>query len=88
MNLFMNLSRPRLRALLDPFAKITGARQAWKVMYPLREVLFLVWCPARLRAATITTTSARRHSTLNRFAIARRGGAVPTSRAEGRRDNR
>jgi len=62
MNLFMNLSRPRLRALLDPFAKIKGARQAWKVMYPLREVLFLVWCPARSRAATITTTSARRHS--------------------------
>jgi hypothetical protein len=46
MNLFMNLSRLRcalrLRALLDPFAKIKDARQAWKVMYPLREVLFLV----------------------------------------------
>jgi hypothetical protein len=40
MNLFMNLSRLRLRALLHPFAKIKGARQAWKVMYPLREVLF------------------------------------------------
>jgi hypothetical protein len=59
MNLFMNLSRLRLRALLDPFAKIKGARPAWKVMYPLREVLFLVWCPARSRAATITTTSAK-----------------------------
>jgi hypothetical protein len=34
-------ARPRLRALLDHFAEITDARQAWKVMYPLREVLFL-----------------------------------------------
>ena len=37
-------ARPRLRALLDHFAEITDARQAWKVMYPLREVLFLVVC--------------------------------------------
>jgi predicted transposase YbfD/YdcC len=36
--------RPRLRALLDHFAKIKDTRQAWKVMYPLREVLFLVVC--------------------------------------------
>jgi hypothetical protein len=59
MNLFMHLSRLRLRALLDPFAKIKAARQAWKVMNPLREVLFPVWCPARSRAATITTTFAK-----------------------------
>ena len=31
-------------ALLDHFAEIKDARQAWKVMYPLREVLFLVVC--------------------------------------------
>jgi predicted transposase YbfD/YdcC len=37
-------ARPRLRALLDHFAKIKDTRQAWKVAYPLREVLFLVVC--------------------------------------------
>src|ERR1700730_5978402 len=37
-------ARPRLRALLDHFAEIADARQGWKVMYPLREVLFLVVC--------------------------------------------
>jgi predicted transposase YbfD/YdcC len=37
-------ARPRLRALLDHFAKIKDTRQAWKVMYPLREVLLLVVC--------------------------------------------
>jgi len=37
-------ARPRLAALLDHFAEIADARQGWKVMYPLREVLFLVVC--------------------------------------------
>ena len=37
-------ARPRLAALLDHFAKVQDTRQAWKVMYPLREVLFLVVC--------------------------------------------
>jgi predicted transposase YbfD/YdcC len=37
-------AKPRLRALLDHFGKIKDARQAWKVAYPLREVLFLVVC--------------------------------------------
>jgi len=37
-------ARPRLAALLDHFAKVEDTRQAWKVMYPLREVLFLVVC--------------------------------------------
>jgi len=37
-------AKPRLRLLLDHFAKITDSRQAWKVAYPLREVLFLVVC--------------------------------------------
>ena len=37
-------ARPRLRALLDHFAEIKDTRQTWKVMYPLREVLFLVVC--------------------------------------------
>jgi predicted transposase YbfD/YdcC len=36
--------RPRLAALLDHFAKIKDARQGWKVLFPLREVLFLVVC--------------------------------------------
>jgi hypothetical protein len=37
-------ARPRLRALLDHFAKIKDTRQSRKVAYPLREVLFLVVC--------------------------------------------
>ena len=38
------LAKPRLRLLLDHFSKIKDTRQAWKVAYPLREVLFLVVC--------------------------------------------
>jgi len=37
-------AKPRLRLLLDHFAKIKDTRQCWKVAYPLREVLFLVVC--------------------------------------------
>jgi len=37
-------ARPRLAALLDHFAEIADARQGCKVLYPLREVLFLVVC--------------------------------------------
>jgi predicted transposase YbfD/YdcC len=37
-------AKPRLRLLLDHFSKIKDTRQAWKVVYPLREVLFLVVC--------------------------------------------
>jgi hypothetical protein len=37
-------SRPRLRLLLDHFAAVKDDRAAWRVMYPLREVLFLVVC--------------------------------------------
>jgi hypothetical protein len=37
-------ARPRLAALLDHFAEIADTRQGWKVMYPLREVSFLVVC--------------------------------------------
>jgi hypothetical protein len=33
-----------LCALLDHVAKIREARQAWKVMYPLREVFLLAVC--------------------------------------------
>jgi len=36
--------RGRACRLLDHFAEITDAWQGWKVMYPLREVLFLVVC--------------------------------------------
>ena len=37
-------AKPRLRLLLDHFARIKDTRQSWKVAYPLREVLFLVVC--------------------------------------------
>src|ERR1700730_4199489 len=37
-------AKPRLRLLLDHFSKIKDTRQAWKVAYPLCEVLFLVVC--------------------------------------------
>jgi predicted transposase YbfD/YdcC len=37
-------AKPRLRVLLDHFSKIKDTRQAWKVAYPLCEVLFLVVC--------------------------------------------
>jgi predicted transposase YbfD/YdcC len=37
-------AKPRLRLLLDHFSQIEDTRQAWKVAYPLREVLFLVVC--------------------------------------------
>ncbi len=37
-------AKPRLRLLLDHFAKLKDTRQAWKVAYPLCEVLFLVVC--------------------------------------------
>jgi len=37
-------ARPRLRLLLDHFSQIKDTRQAWKVAYPLCEVLFLVVC--------------------------------------------
>jgi DDE_Tnp_1-associated len=38
------LAKPRLRLLLDHLAAIRDTRQSWKVMYPLREVLFLAVC--------------------------------------------
>ena len=39
-------AKPRLRLLLDHLARVKDTRQAWKVAYPLREVLFLVVCAA------------------------------------------
>jgi hypothetical protein len=38
------LAKPRLRLLLDHLSKVKDTRQAWKVAYPLREILFLVVC--------------------------------------------
>jgi predicted transposase YbfD/YdcC len=38
------LPKPRLALLLDHFAAVEDGRQSWRVMYPLREVLFLVVC--------------------------------------------
>ena len=35
-------AKPRLRLMLDHFSKIKDTRQAWKVAYPLCEVMFLV----------------------------------------------
>jgi len=43
-NLSAFSAKPRLRLLLDHFARIKDTRQCWKVAYPLREVLFLVVC--------------------------------------------
>src|SRR6266849_7614758 len=43
-NLSAFSAKPRLRLLLDHFAKIKDTRQAWKVADPLSEVLFLVVC--------------------------------------------
>jgi predicted transposase YbfD/YdcC len=40
----MTIEKPCLRLLLDHFAAIADDRAAWRVMYPLREVLFLVVC--------------------------------------------
>jgi predicted transposase YbfD/YdcC len=37
-------AKPRLRLLLDHFSQLKDTRQAWKVAYPLVEVLFLVVC--------------------------------------------
>ena len=37
-------SKARLALLLDHFASILEGRQTWRVMYPLRELLFLVVC--------------------------------------------
>lgn len=37
-------SKPRLRLLLEHFSAIEDDRASWRVMYPLREVLFLVVC--------------------------------------------
>lgn len=36
--------KPRLALLLDRFAAVADGRQSWRVMSPLREVLFLVVC--------------------------------------------
>jgi predicted transposase YbfD/YdcC len=37
-------AKPRLRLLLDHFSQIKDTRQAWKIAYPLGEVLLLVVC--------------------------------------------
>jgi predicted transposase YbfD/YdcC len=37
-------SRTRLKALLDHFSEIDDPREPWRVMYPLREILFLAVC--------------------------------------------
>jgi predicted transposase YbfD/YdcC len=40
----LTLPKPRLALLLEHFAAIEDQREPWRVMYPLREVLFLVVC--------------------------------------------
>ena len=37
-------SRSRLKALLHHFSEIEDPREPWRVMYPLREILFLAVC--------------------------------------------
>jgi predicted transposase YbfD/YdcC len=39
-----DLPKPRLALLLEHFAAIADVREPWRVVYPLREVLFLVVC--------------------------------------------
>jgi predicted transposase YbfD/YdcC len=39
-----SLPKPRLRLLLEHFSAIADDREAWRVAYPLAEVLFLVVC--------------------------------------------
>ena len=50
------LVKDRLRLLLDHFGAVGDPREACKVKYPLREVLFLVTC-ASIAAAMIMTRS-------------------------------
>jgi len=38
------LAKPRLALLLEHFAAIADTRESWRVVYPLREVLFFVVC--------------------------------------------
>jgi predicted transposase YbfD/YdcC len=38
------IEKPRVRALLDHFAKIADPREPWRVAHPLPEVLLLVVC--------------------------------------------
>jgi predicted transposase YbfD/YdcC len=38
------LPKPRLALLLDHFSEVEDVREPWRVVYPLREVLFLVVC--------------------------------------------
>ena len=38
------LEKPRLKALLEHFARIEDPREPWRVAHPLTEVLFLVVC--------------------------------------------
>lgn len=38
------IEKPRLRRLLDHFAKVADPREAWRVAHPLPEVLLLVVC--------------------------------------------
>src|SRR3954463_5822480 len=39
-----DLLRDRLRLLLKEFAALDDAREPWRVLYPLHEVLLLVTC--------------------------------------------
>ena len=39
-----SLPKPRLALLLEHFAAVEDVREPWRVVYPLREILFLVVC--------------------------------------------
>jgi arginine/lysine/ornithine decarboxylase len=49
-------AKPQLGVLLDHLATIKDTRQSWKVVYPLREMLFLVVC-GTIASGMIMTTS-------------------------------
>ena len=66
-------AKPRLRLLLDHFATIKDTRQAWKVAYPLREVLFLVVC------GTIANCDDYDTSSIGAGRICRSFGSLPSS---------
>ena len=40
----VTLEKPRLRRLLDHFARVEDPREPWRVAHPLPEILFLVVC--------------------------------------------
>ena len=53
-----DLPRDRLRLLLKEFAALDDAREPWRVLYPLHEVLLLVTCATIASCAIPSLASA------------------------------